>query len=170
MAGVFSKDDVDDAGDGIGSVLGGSAVTQDLHPVHGRFGESIQIYTGIAPAAGAEQTYEGGLMSSFAIDQYEGLVGSQPSEGTQVYMVCAVRAALFIIVEGRRCHIQDRSEVHLGGGQFHLVDPDNIHRNGGLCLGPACTPTAYEDDLFQLGGAGFQDNGKTGAASKGYGL
>ena len=45
------------------------------------------------------------------------------------------RHRLFIIVEGRRCHIQGRSEVHLGRWLPNLVDADHVDRNRGFDLG-----------------------------------
>src|SRR5258708_13536456 len=150
MATTYLQYTVHDTGDGIGAVLGRGAVPQDLYPVDRGFRYGIEVRSGISPAPGSEQGHKSGLVPSFAIDQHEGLIRPQTTEGGKVDGICAITSALFVIIKGRRGHIQQGGQVHFGGGQAYLVDFNNVNRYGRLRLGPSRATTADEHSLVKF--------------------
>src|SRR5580692_2121221 len=81
---ILPENDVDDTCDGVGTVLGGSPVPQDLDPVDRRLRNRIQIVARIAPAAGTHFVDEGRQMLTLPVDQNQGLVETQSAQAGKV--------------------------------------------------------------------------------------
>ena len=76
-ADVFTKDDVDDASDGVGAVLRGGAVTEHFDATDSGGRDGVEIRGDGAAADGAIEIDERAGVAAFAVDQHEGLVGRE---------------------------------------------------------------------------------------------
>ena len=163
---------VDDAGDGVGTVLGRGAVTQDFHRAQGHRGDGVQVEGGGATAERAVDVDQGTDVAALAVDQDERLVGREATQGRRADVVGTVR-------DGRAGEAERRCGVGEGGGQFGTgavagqgLGLDHVDGRDGVEARTAHGAGAGDDDLFQgvglirLGrglGGGDHGDGQKGA-------
>jgi len=146
---VLAQFHVDDAGDGIGTVLGGGAVAQHLHVLDGEDGDRVHVRARVAAVARAEQVHEGRRVAALAVHEHEGLVGAETAQGGRVDEVGAVGTGLARRVERRRDVGQGLGEVELAAllGGFRQRDVVDGHRGIG---GRRVADAARADDVDAL--------------------
>ena len=69
-------------------------------------------------------------MIAFAIDQKQGLVGTQTAQRRWVNVVCCVCPRLAIGVETRREIVQDLVQFDVARLVYNVFDGNNVDRNG----------------------------------------
>ena len=77
----LSQTEVDDAGDGVGSVERRGAVTQNLDAVDRRLGNGVQVDGSRSPADGTIDVHQGRGVRANPVDQDQRLVGSLTAQG-----------------------------------------------------------------------------------------
>ena len=143
----FFGDDVDHTGDRIRTILGGGTIAQDLNTVDGRNREGIQIGSGVTATAGSEYRYEGSLVTAFTVDQHQGLIGTQSTQGGQIDVVSPIATGLFVVVERRSQVVQRGGQVQTAGGGDCLSDVDHIYRGHGLGFNTTGTAGTHHHDF-----------------------
>ena len=156
---VFLEHEIHDAGDGVGAVLGGCAVTQHFEPVQGNGGNHRYIRTlGTARDACPEQGDDGGPVAALAVHQHQRGVRRQAPERCRAN-------------EGRRVADRFLADV-VGGNQARdqgihvrialrreLVAADDVDGNGRVGGGTVAAPRADHHDFFDgpsRGGGGLR--------------
>ena len=148
-ADVFAEDDVDDAGDGIGAVLRGGAVTEHFDAADGGGRDGVKIRGDGAAADGAVEVDERAGVAAFAVDQHEGLVGGETTQrsGTDVVRAVGERGT-------REIERRDEGLDGLGRlGVAALVDVvagDDVDRYGRLGDGAVIETRSGRDEGFEF--------------------
>ena len=150
---VLAQLEVEDACDGIGSVLGGGPVAQDFNVRKGGGGQGIEVGADTAPSTGAVDVDEGAGVAALPVDQDQDLVGPEAAEGRGIDVVGSIGNALGVGTEGWGHGVQQGVQLDLGsrGGQgFHAND---VHGDGALQGRAVGSPGAGDEDGIELDSA-----------------
>jgi hypothetical protein len=150
----FAQAQVDDAGDGVGAVLGRGAVTQHLHAFDRDCRNRVEVEGGRAAADRAVDVDQGADVTAHAVDQHQGLVRSQAPQRGRTHVVGAVG-------DGRARKVDGRGQVRERLGQFGAaalasqgLAADHVDRRDGVQACPARRAGASDDQLLDLGPPG----------------
>ena len=121
--------DVDNPGDGVGPVLGGRTVAEDLDVVDGREGDGVQIHARRTAADAAVQVHERALVAPLAVDEDQDLIGPQASKRRRAHRIGAVGDRRPREVEGRRQRLNDLGRFG-EAARRNLVARDDVDGNG----------------------------------------
>ncbi len=88
----FAQMQVEDAGNGVGAVLGRGAVTQHFDTIERGFGDGVQVDGGRTAAGRTVDVDQGRGVPALTVDQDEGFVGRQAAQLGRADVVGGVRA------------------------------------------------------------------------------
>ena len=128
---VTLQDDIDDAGDGVRTILSSSAVAQHFDAFDGAQRDSVEIDARTATSDRTVVVKQGILMQSFAVDQHQHLIRVETAQGERRRMVSAVCNAGAGCVEARNQHRQGADQFGLSGG-MQLRRSDDVDRHLGI--------------------------------------
>ena len=147
---VFLEDDVDNAGDGVTSVLCCRAFLQDFDAGHGAEADEVQVGGGTTLERTPQDGEVRGTVAALAVDQHQGVVGAQAAQFGRKCQVGGV-AAERLGVERRHILRNRLDKIRLsdplqGGGIEHCDGRRTVD-------GPeACRARARDNDGFDVGG------------------
>ena len=97
----LAQTQIDDAGDGVGAVLGRGAVAQNLDRSQADRRDGVQVEGGRATTQRAVDIDQGADVAALSVQQHQGLVGRQTAEGGGADVIRAVGNGGTRKVDGR---------------------------------------------------------------------
>ncbi|MNE00880.1 hypothetical protein D3C80_933030 [compost metagenome] len=152
---VLLEHDIDHPGDGIRAVLGGSTVTQDLHPRDGAQRDQAQIHRRRTAAVGQALAGDvGTAVPALAVDQHQHLVGSQAAQRSALGDGAGKGPLRRLREAERRRQRGERTGQILGAGFLQLLGTEHVHRGGALQGGDIAATGADHHHGVELAVAG----------------
>ena len=148
LSGLFLENDIDDAADGVGAVLGNGTVPQDLDTLDGCQRNGAQVNAGGALQRRIQRPWKRQTVPALAIDEDHRVVGRRaPQQGA--VKQAAVANGIALRIERGGHPLQRDSEVRssAGGHFFDIVDLDG---NGQVFQGDPTDPGSDNNKFFQL--------------------
>ena len=138
---------VDDAGNGVGAVLGRRAVAQHLGLAQGdrRNARDVGPLGSESHAVAAVPVDDGGAVAALPVDQNQRVVGRQVAQHHGPYDGGGIADGLGVDVEGGNHGPQLGRQVPATLAR-EVLGTDNVHRHGGLGHRPRLGAAAHDDD------------------------
>ena len=142
---VVLQDDVDDAGDRVGAILGGGPVLQHLDALDRRRRDQVEIGGRRALIGSAEDREVGRAVAALAVDQHERVVRTQPAQPGRQREVGGIATER---LRGERRHelCQDLVQVRLAD-MAHEVGVEHLDRCSAFGGGDPGRAGAGDDDV-----------------------
>ncbi len=150
LVGVLQHD-VDDAGDGVRTVLRAGAVAKHLDPLDRADRDAVEVDRARTLAELRLRRERRGRVPALAVDQHQDLVGAQVSQLCRAYEVREIRIRLARQVERRDQRLDRRA--HLAGnrgGPADRLGSYQVDRGEALVEAAARGTRADDDDLLEL--------------------
>ena len=147
---VFLEHEIHDAGDGVGTVLRRGAVAQHFEPVQrdGRNDRQVGAL-GTAGDARSEQRDYRGAMAALAVDEHEGCVGRQRTQGRRTDQGRRVGDWFLGDIVGRHQRREQRIHVAVALGQ-EVVSAYDIHRHRRIVGRTVPAAGSDDEDFFHV--------------------
>ena len=149
--GLLLQHDVDDAGDGVGTVLRRGAVAQHFDALDRGDRDGVDVGTGRAAGDGLLHVHQRLLVAALAVDQHQHLIGSEGAQGGRAQDVGAVADGGAREVEAGFQHLQELAQL-AGAGALELLAVDHVDRCCGVGGGAVLRAAAEDGDGVELAG------------------
>ena len=151
--------DVQHTGDGIRSILGGGSVPQQFDPVDRSCRDGVQVRTHGSAAHRTIHVDQRGSVTTLAVHEYQGLIGTETSDGGRIDVVRSIRHRLRGGIEGRCDVVQDVRDVRLRCFHHQTFQVQHVHRCGRFQFRPRQTACTRHDHLIDVSGTGLKADG-----------
>ena len=146
--GILFQDDVDDAADGVGAVLGDGTVAQHFDAFDGGDRNGTQVDAGGALQGRFERARKRDAVPAFAVDEDQRVVGGHAAQQRAVKQAAIAKGVTLRVERGR--HLLEGDGEIGRAGRGHLLDVIELHRNREVLRCDAAHPGADHDDIVQF--------------------
>ena len=140
---------VHDSRDGVGAVLGGRTVPENLDSLDGAERDGVHVHSRGAPSHRGVHVHQGAFVAPLAVYQHQHLVRPESPEGRRAKRVGPVAYGRTRKVERRYELLNDPPNLGLSRRQ-HLLFGYDVHGNGGIGNAPFLETASQNHELLKL--------------------